>query len=316
MEQLTWGILLAAYLFVGGMAGGAYIVGALADLFGKGKWKVLSKSSAYVSLVSIILGLVLLVLDLGRFEVDPLSPLSAYINFPTSIMSVGTWIITAFTVVSLVTAILWFFEGHGILRKLFEVAGFVLGGSTAAYTGILLSFARGRLFWTSPYLPWAFIISGTLTGLAVALLLIPIIAVLVPRFFEEFKELFDKREEFAQMLSESQRYITSLIVIELALMVLELVTGHADTSLLLTGGGISLLFFAYVIAGLIVPLVIGYYITQLESARAEASHKFLPNTVKRISTSMILSSLSSFVLVLMGGFLLRYVILTAGQIIA
>jgi polysulfide reductase chain C len=80
MENLTWGILLAAYLFVGGMAGGAFIIGALADIFGKGKYKVLSKSGVYVSLISIIIGLVLLILDLGRFEVDPLSPLNAYIT--------------------------------------------------------------------------------------------------------------------------------------------------------------------------------------------------------------------------------------------
>jgi len=73
MEELTWGILLAAYLFVGGMAGGAYIIGALADLTGRKTkgWKILSKSGIYVSLFSIIIGLVLLILDLGRFEVAP-----------------------------------------------------------------------------------------------------------------------------------------------------------------------------------------------------------------------------------------------------
>ena len=91
-------------------------------------------------------------------------------------------------------------------------------------------------------------------------------------------------------------------------------TSHADISLL-TSGRLSMLFFAYVILGLIVPLGIAYYITKLESARASASRKFLPNTLKQISASVILFSLSGFVLVLIGGFLLRYVILIAGQII-
>src|SRR3989339_275467 len=103
---LEWGIFLVGYLFVGGLAGGAYIISAVADLLGKGKYKVLSKSGAYVSLISILVGLVLLVIDLGRFRVDLLTPLNAYLNFPASIMSVGTWIITAFTVVALLTAIL------------------------------------------------------------------------------------------------------------------------------------------------------------------------------------------------------------------
>lgn len=303
MEQLTWGILMAAYLFIGGMAGGAYIIGALADIFAKGreKCKVLSKSGIYVSLVSIILGLVFVVLDLGRFEVDPIGSLNVYLHVPTSIMSVGTWIITAFTVVSLVTAILWFFRGNELVRKIVEVVGIVLGGSTATYSGILLAFARGRPFWVTPYLPWVFFISGTLTGLALALFLIPIIAVFMPRFFEEFKELVDQRKEFAQMLTESQRYIVILIFIELALLIIELGTGH-NSGILLTDPGLAPSFFGYVIAGLIAPLGIAYYIAKVESTGNE--------------TSIILFSLSSFVLVLIGGFLLRYVVLIAGQIIA
>ncbi|KON31539.1 hypothetical protein AC482_00270 [miscellaneous Crenarchaeota group-15 archaeon DG-45] len=308
MEQLTWGILLAAYLFVGGMAGGAFIVGALADILGKDKWKVLSKSGIYVSLPCIIFGLVFLILDLGRFEVAPLSPLNAYINFPASIMSVGTWIITAFTAVSLVTAILYFFEGHAIIRKLFEVVGFVLGGSTAAYTGVLLSFARGRPFWVSPYLPWLFIISGTLTGLAMALFLIPIIAVFMPRFFEDFKNLFDKRTEYVSMLGETDKYLTILGIIEICLIVLFI--GTAPGGSFLMTGPLSLWFYAYLILGLIAPLGIGYYIAKLDSARAHENLK-----TEGISSSMVLSSLGSFVLILIGGFLLRYVVLVAGQII-
>lgn len=300
MEQLTWGILLAAYLFVGGMAGGAFIVGALADILGKDKWKVLSKSGIYVSLPSIIFGLVFLVLDLGRFEVAPLSPLNAYINFPASIMSVGTWIITAFTAVSLVTAILCFFEGNAIIRKLFEVVGVILGGSTAAYTGILLSFARGRPFWSTPYLPWTFVVSGSLTGLAMALFLIPVIAVFIPRFFEEFKELVDNRKEFVRILRDSQRYIVILIIVELALVAIELGTGHG-ASAMISIGSLSLPFFAYLILGLIAPLGIAYYSDKVEY-------------VGRYSM-IVPASLISSVLILVGGFLLRYVVLVAGQII-
>ncbi len=300
MAEISWGILLAAYLFMGGMAGGSYIVAALADLLGKGKYKVLSKSGTYVSLVSIIVGLVLLVLDLGRFDVDPLGTLNAYIHFPTSIMSVGTWIITGFAVVSLVTTILWFFRGSGLVRKLVEIAGLILGCSTAAYTGLLLAFSRGRPFWTSPYLPVTFIVSGTLTGLVMSLLLIPIIAWFMPRFFEDFKDLVDDRKQFAQVLIESQRYIVTLIVVELALVLIELGTGHGGAALL-SIGSISLPFYAYVIVGLLVPLGIAYY-----SQRIEYVEKY----------GMLMSaSLAGFVLVLIGGFLLRYVILFGGQLI-
>ena len=300
MAELSWGILLVAYLFVGGMAGGSYIVAALADLLGKGKYRVLSKSGVYVSLLSIIAGLALLILDLGRFEVDPLTPLNAYVNFPTSIMSVGTWIVTAFIIVSLLTSILWFFQGSDIIRKLLEVAGIVLGGSTAAYTGLLLAFSRGRLFWNTPYLPWLFIISGSLTGLAVSLFVIPIVAKLMPRFFEDFRDLFENKRDYAALIGDGQKYIMALITIELGLVVIELGAGGAYTEFQLAG--LSTVFMVYLIVGLIIPLVIGYYAVRSSSIKNERS--------------VILFSLGSFILILAGGFLLRYIILYTGQIVA
>jgi len=301
MEELTWGILLAAYLFVGGMAGGAYIIGALADLTGRKTkgWKILSKSGIYVSLFSIIIGLVLLILDLGRFEVAPLSPLNAYINFPTSIMTVGTWIITVFTIVSLLTAILWFFRGNRYVRKLLEMVGLLLGISTAAYTGILLTFARGRPFWNTPFLPSLFIVSGMLTGLAMALFLIPIIAIFMPRFFEDFRGLVDSGRDFAQLLIGGQRYIAVLIVIEILLVAIELGTRHGAISLL--SGSLVLSYLAYILLGLIIPLMVSYYSQKVEY-------------VGRYSM-LVPANVASFILILVGGFLLRYVILTAGQII-
>ena len=96
MSEYLWGPMLAGYLFLGGLAGGAYVIGALVDFFKGDDYEVLSKSGVYVSFVSIVLGLVLLILDLKRFQVDPLVILNAYRNFPGSIVSVGTWILTVF----------------------------------------------------------------------------------------------------------------------------------------------------------------------------------------------------------------------------
>ncbi|MGQ9680873.1 MAG: NrfD/PsrC family molybdoenzyme membrane anchor subunit [Candidatus Bathyarchaeia archaeon] len=298
MAEIVWGILLVAYLFVGGMAGGSYVVSALADFFGKGKYRLLSKSGTYVSLISILIGLILLILDLGRFTVDPLIPLNAYINFPTSIMSVGTWVVTGFMVVSLLTSVLWFFNGNSAVRKLLQVVGLVLGGSTMTYTGLLLSFSRP--FWRTPYLPWLFIISGSLTGLAIALFMIPIIAVLIPRFFEEFKELFMNKKEFVALLSTGQRYIVALIIVELGLVAVELTAGNVYAEYQLAG--LSAIFLIYVVFGLIIPLGIGYYIGKEPSMKNEKT--------------AIMLSLVGFVLILAGGFLLRYLTLITGQITA
>jgi len=298
MAEISWGILLAAYIFVGGLAGGAFMIAALADLFGKEKFKELAKAGTYVSIVSIIVGLVFLVLDLGRFKVDPLGILNAFIHFPTSIMSVGTWIISALTVMALLTAVLWIFHGLEIVRKLLGIVGFVLGASTTAYTGLLLAFSRGRPFWASPFLPWTFIISGSLTGLAMSLLLIPLIALVMPRFSTDFKELVDDKQRFADVLVGSQKYVLAMIIVEMGLVLIEIVTGHFGA--LLTLGGLSMLFFVYIVFGLILPLGVAYFILK---------GKYIGKELQ-VPISML-----SFIFILVGGFLLRYVILTAGQLV-
>jgi formate-dependent nitrite reductase membrane component NrfD len=282
MSELTWGPILAGYLFLGGLAGGAYVVSALADLFKGEDYEALSKSGVYVSFFSILIGLVLLVLDLKRFEVAPLVILNAYRRFPGSILTVGTWAITGFMAISLVTSILWLFEGNDLARKLIEIVGIILGLTTAAYTGLLLAFSRGTSFWSSPFLPWTFVVSGTLTGLAMALFMIPIFAVFMPKL-KSFWELYERRS------------------VELALVIIELATVSGHSEILLTGSGLSLIFYAYLIIGLIAPLAISYYTTKLKSARKEGP--------------LIFFSMGGFVLILIGGFLLRYVILTAGQIL-
>ena len=300
MSELAWGPILAGYLFLGGMAGGAFIVAALADLFKGEDYEVISKSGTYVSFVSILVGLVLLILDLKRFEVAPLVILNAYRRFPDSILTVGTWIITGFLVISLLTSVLWLFDGNKLVRKLLDIVGLVLGISTAAYTGLLLSFSRGAPFWNTSLLPWTFVVSGTLTGLAVALLMIPVIAIFMPRPFKEFETLFKDKVRFSNLMGYGQRYIVVLILIELALVIIEMVLG-GHMGALLSEFGLSLAFYGYLVLGLLAPLGISYILGKMKAGRND--------------TSILLFSTGGFVLILVGGFLLRYVVLTAGQII-
>jgi len=300
MSELTWGIILAAYLFLGGLAGGAYIVGALADLFKKEKYKVLSKSAVLASLLCIIFGLVLLVLDLKRFEVAPLVILNAYRRLPASIMTVGTWIITMFTLVSLVTVVLLYLDGWSLVRKIVEIVGVILGLATAAYTGILLSFARGVPFWHSGFLPWLFVLSGVLTGLAIAIVMVPVAAVFMPKAFGDFKEMWETTESFAGLIEFTDKYAQIIILLETAVMILYFVT-TPTTSILWSGSSISLYFYAYLLLALVIPGTISYYNMKLVDA---GRHKML-----------IWMTIVASVLALVGGFLLRYVVLIGGQLI-
>jgi LPXTG-motif cell wall-anchored protein len=253
-----------------------------------------------VSLFAMIIGLVLLVVDLKRFAVDPLVILNAYLRFPGSILTVGTWIITAFIAVSLLTVILGFFKGDATLRKGTEIVGIVLGISTAAYTGILLSFARGIPFWSSAFLPWLFVISGALTGLALTMVMIPALSKIMPSAFRDFKELYDNKDEFVSLLEHTEKYALILTVIEILLVAVYLITTPM-TGVLLGGSGVSLWFYVYLLLGLILPLGVSYYTTKLA------------DTGK--TSTVILMTMGGHLLVLFGGFLLRYVVLIGGQLV-
>jgi len=291
---------MATYLFLGGLAGGAYIISALVDLFKGEDYEVLSKSGALVSLVSVIASVVVLLLEIKRFKVAPLSFLNAYRMFPGSMISVGTWILTGLLVISAVTVILAFFGGNWLIRKMVDVVGLILGLGTTAYTGLVLSYCRGVPLWGSPFLPVTFMVSGTLTGLAMALLVIVIAAYIMPKALNSFWELYERKAQFTDMLGQTQKYMLVLIVVEMALVIIELGTGYEHAGVLLTGS-LSLVFYTYVVLGLLIPLGISYYVGKLKAAGSEGS--------------VVLFSMGGSVLILVGGFLLRYVILTAGQII-
>ena len=301
MTEITWGLILAAELFVSGMAGGAFIISALADLLGRGRYKVVSKSGTYMSLIFIIVGLVFLLLHLERFTVDPLGVVNAYLNVPTSIMAVGTWIVTGFIVAALATSVLWLLEGIEWVRKVVEMIGIVLGLSTCAYTGITLTLARGRLVWGSPYLPWLFIVSAILSGLVLAMFMVPVLSWFMPRLFSEFKAFYDNKHEVASLFTHVDRYVTILIVFEIAVLILYLGTTPAS-SIFYTASGLSWLFVAYLILGRLAPLGIIYYENRLP----------LNNQQDTIAMVAFISQ----ALVIFGGLLLRYIILIGGQLIA
>jgi formate-dependent nitrite reductase membrane component NrfD len=299
MSELTWEILMVIYLFLGGLAGGSYIISALVDLFKGEKYQVISKSAVLTSLVAIIASVVVLLLEIKRFKVQPLVFLFAYVRFPNSMVSVGTWILTSLLVVSVVSALLRFLGGNVLLRKIVAVVGLILGLSTTAYTGLLLSYVRGISLWNTPFLPWTFIISGILTGLSTALFLIPIFAIFFPKAFMEFKELWKQKNQLVEILTQSQKYITILVVIELCLVIIELLGGHS--SILLSGSWISLVFYGYLIIGLLAPLGVSYFVEKFNASGRDGA--------------LVYISLGGYALILAGGFLLRYVVLIAGQLI-
>ena len=102
-----WGWLIALYFFFGGLAGGSYFLASLIDLFGRSEDRPLSHLGYYIAFPCIAIGGLLLTVDLGRperfwhmlIESNTYRPMFKY----WSPMSIGSWAVMIFGLFALVS---------------------------------------------------------------------------------------------------------------------------------------------------------------------------------------------------------------------
>ncbi|HEY1266550.1 MAG TPA: NrfD/PsrC family molybdoenzyme membrane anchor subunit [Candidatus Binatia bacterium] len=101
-----WGWLVTLYFFIGGLAGGCYFIAVMIDLFGSPTDRPLARLGYYISFPCIVLSGILLTLDLHRplrfwhmlIESNTFRPMFK----PWSPMSFGSWALTIFGLFSLI----------------------------------------------------------------------------------------------------------------------------------------------------------------------------------------------------------------------
>lgn len=176
-----WGDEIAAYLFLGGLAGGSSLLSAGAHLTGR---KVLRRNARLTTIGALGLGTAALVHDLGRPErfLYMLRTLK-----PTSPMSVGTWILTGLGAGAGVTAAVEMdrLAGQrlplGPLRPVLyaletpaEAQTAILAGPLSSYTAVLLSDTAVPTWNASREdLPFVFVSSASLAAAGMAMVTTP-----------------------------------------------------------------------------------------------------------------------------------------------
>jgi len=182
VKPSPWQADIPAYLFLGGLAGGSSLLAAGADLTGN---PAMRRPTRITALAAILASLVALVHDLGR-------PARFHhmmrVMKPTSPMSVGTWILTAYGPLAGVAAVAEARDllperlDEGVVGRLLPVAGraagigaALLGPAVASYTAVLLTDtatpswhdARGEL-------PFVFVGSAASAAAGMAMLATPV----------------------------------------------------------------------------------------------------------------------------------------------
>lgn len=294
-NELAWGGIIAIYLFLAGIAGGAFLAAALTDLFSKKRPEKVIRSGAYIAPVAIVIGLGMLVVDLGR----PLTfwKLLIHVNFH-SVMSLGVFIVSIFTAFSFVYAFLvWTaatsqkhvqitsagtemaaassYQGLQVLRKPVAIVGSLVALGTATYTGFLLSAVTTNNLWHTPFLgiqsipflPILFLVSALSTGLAATLI-------------------------GAVDCSDLTLYKKMDIVL-IALEIILLAILYVSVKSVFFSGSMAMLFWlGVVVVGLLIPLVLSIY--------GVSKHK---NLVLPVCSMVVI-----------GGLCLRWFVVYSGQL--
>ena len=289
----TWEV--AMYLFMGGLTAGIMFFAALMTV--RNKEHVAPFATTRVALlapIALSIGMTTLFLDLEH----KLFVYRFYTAFTiTSPMSWGAWILVFVYPISVLQILSTFRSGYPVLathvdsvtpgrllmdwceRNRRAIAFTVIPFAVALgiYTGILLSAFGARPFWNSGALGLLFLVSGLSTAAA--------LVVLLARQKSE-KELFTGLD-------------LSLIFAEIALVVLMLISlasgsgQHIDALKIIMGGPYTLPFWVlFVGVGLLIPALL--------------------ETLEILGINKSLAILAP-VLVLVGGYALRHVVMEAGQ---
>lgn len=285
---LSLGMLIAIYFYLTGLSAGSFVISAISTIGGQTEYKPIGKIGAVLAPVLLILAPITLILDLeqpARFW-----HLFVYLN-PKSPITYGSFLLTMYPINCLIYA--WFlFQGNLKMARAFGVLGIPLAIATHGYTGFILALGKGRALWSTALMPTLFIVSAMVSGVA----LVIIVAAMKNQWFSKSPEAKEKERRLILRLG---KILGACIMADLFLVfndILVLLTSTTEAlhvAKLLLYGSFSFLFLGVeIFLGGVVPLVLIFW---------PRTGKFLRGLVP------------ASVLVLVGVFVMRVVVVIAGQ---
>ena len=307
-SSVHWSWPIAMYLFLASISSGSIIVALLVkwnrhERENSSIWDAMIRSGAAVATMSIVLGLIILVVDLGK----PLSFywLFIYYNF-YSVMTLGVIFLLIYTPIVFVFMCLVFEQKIikyrlGFLEalinsvksfhsyaKIIEYFLFISALCVGAYTGFLLSSLYTIPMWNNPIIPILFLTSGISSGIA--------INILVGVLF--FKSALNEESIKYLLVMDLRVILTEIPLIGMLFIGMFYAGGNSAIAAkeALSNGMWAFVFWIGVVGlGLFLPLIT--VINALKTHRYRV-HYIVINSI----------------VVLLGVMLLRYYIIYAGQI--
>ncbi|RPJ37502.1 MAG: hypothetical protein EHM27_13000 [Deltaproteobacteria bacterium] len=327
-----WNWTIALYLFIAGVSAGAFAISAIANFLGRNKYENISRLGAYIAPFPLLFGILCLIYDLER----PAYFWKLMVTIqPFSVMSLGAWLLLIFSFLSFVHFYIWLPERFDLwksfqnlpsrwsknlliralqqssllsrlrrenldsLRDWVAFIGIPVSLFVGIYTGVLLGALVARPFWNNPMLPMVFLLSAMKTGTASICFW--------GCFVKGFRGMPQEQIETNKFMIHAIDFILmvfSMIAISLFIFGLYVSTrSSAEAVRLIMGGEFTFLFWGLVVGiGILLPLSLELY---------ELSPRLLRKGEMRPHSPWLSGVVTASVL--LGGFMLRYVVVYAGQ---
>lgn len=196
--KIPWAGLIATYIFLVASGSGLCIINALGSVFGLERYEMMAKRMAFLSLTTIVFGMLCILLHLGHPERMPV-----YNAISPNFRSAISWMGVLYTVyLSIVVVELWLLtrpdwlnlaeRAEGRTKSIFKfmalemLAGtrigalledpkvlksigalaFVSGASDLSMLGSVFAHSESRALWYGPYYPVYFLVSAIFSGYA------------------------------------------------------------------------------------------------------------------------------------------------------
>lgn len=306
--HLHWGWLIVIYLFLGGLGAGAYLTSYAAGKGWLGHSPALQRVGYYISGPIVAFGTLLLVFDLGQGLKKPWLLIGLIMN-PRSVMTWGVYILATFIVVALLVA--FFVLKKKDAPKILVNIGAVLALATCAYTGLLVAVVKAIPFWNTYLMPVLFVVSALSTGLSITML--------VAHILEKGLEADE------QKVTKTHLWLVGTEIVLLTILIGLMASGSngpiaAESAGKLISGSLAISFWVILVGlGLVAPLLVSIYGLKKLSP-AQSGRALQPDLVAAVSEGAAAREgahgvtnvlLLSDAVVVLGGFVLRYVVIFA-----
>ena len=291
-----WGAPIAMYLFLAGLGAGAFVAATAAGRMAP-QAKRTVRAGRVIALGAVAVGLVLLMVDAKGGFLHPWR-FALLLGNVQSVMTWGVVFLAAFVVIAAVVVV------RDLLKKSvpfgLEAAGCGFAIAVAMYTGVLLGVVKTFPLWNSAVLPFLFLVSAMSTGVCAVFLFARLVC---PSEVEKLA--------FLERVHGWLPWVETVLVVALLFFVgLSSEAGAASVVALLTGQWALVFWLGFVVVGLALPLVLHLAQGRVGAGVRDACGAEVHGVCPQVENGRACGAVSD-VATIVGGFLLRYLVVMA-----